>query len=526
MTEQQLTIEHAFDLGKKFAQQGNPQQAADIFSRIVAAFPAFVPARTELAHITLSHGKPEIAEQVLRPLLASHEKSNVLLMFCNALRLQGKFDEALPLIREAITAAPDLWVFHAMLGAILLMKEDTQQAELAFLQALELNPDSTGTAIELTRLPTKQVHIDQAINNLEALIRIRPNSIIYRYLHCSSIVQSAKLQGFDVAEQLKRTGADATSPEMNALYALFSSGAYFKSGVIPEANRMVQHASDTLKMLNLDVAHLLDQPSKDQVTKLGRYIDEQAITRNDEGDFYQSDDYLAKVYWEYFKQFKTQGPLCSDSSITQHNYLSLARKIIASQAIDAVANFGCFCASNEQILSNEFPGVQFHGIDRAPLIKSLNNEHFKTSNTTYYADDMLHWLEHTSPVNNGMLVHMRTAVYCLPAFLEKLYRLARSKGYRHALLLENVGFDRNTLTYPEFDMGFQSFMLRNWILVHDYPTLLKRCGYEISEQTLVPLVNVNINLLGAPNPDGSESLAGGGWILPDMHLLCLHAIAD
>ena len=527
MTEQQLTLEQAFDLGKRFAQQGNLQQATDIFHRIIAAFPAFAPARTERALVALSQGEPETAEHVLRPLLTSPEKtSEALLLFCEALLLQGKFDEALTLIREAIAAAPDLWLYHLMHGNLLL-KKDPQNAEPAYWRVLELNPDATSTAIVLTQLLTRQVHLDQAIDKLEALIRIRPKSIIYRYMHCSSIVQMAKLKGFDVAESLSSSSTAATSPEMKALYALFSSGAYFQSGAIPKANGMVKQALDTLRTLNLDVSKLLSQPSPDQVTKLERYLDERAVSRNDEEDFYQSDDFLSKVFSEYFETIEANdGPISTDTNITKHTYLSLARKIIVSQGIDTVANFGCFCASTELTLSKEFPDVQFHGIDRAPLIKNLNDEHFKTVNTTYFADDMLRWFEHASPVKKGMLVHMRTAVYCLPVFLEKLYRLARSKGYRHVLLLENVGFDRNTLTYPEFDTGFQSFMLRNWILVHDYPALLNRCGYEVGEQALVPLVNVRIRLLGAPNPDGSESLGLGGWILPDMHLLCLHATAD
>lgn len=527
MNEQQLSLDQAFDLGGKLLQEGDPKQAADIFSRIVAAFPAFVPARIQLAYIANSYGDPGTAERVLRPLMhGTEQNSNVLYTYCKSLLLQGKFDEALTLIREGIATAPDLWRYHQMLGEILEKKGDTQNAEPAFWRCLELNPDNTGTAILLTLSLTRQLHLDQAIDKLEALIRIRPESIIYRYMHCSSIVQRAKIQGFDVVESLSSAITTAISPEMKALYVLFSSAAYFRLGDIPKANRMVKQAHDILRKNNFDFAKLLSSPSPDQTTKLGRYLGEQAINRNNEDDFYLSDDYLTKVYWEYFQVSKQEGSINNDSSITQYNYGSLAREIIASQAIDTVANFGCFCASNEQILSSEFPGVQFHGIDRAPLIKSLNDEHFKTSNTTYYVDDMLHWLEHTSPVKNGMLVHMRTAVYALPAFLEKLYRLARSKGYRHVLLLENVGFDRNTLTYPVFDTGFQSFMLRNWILVHDYPAILKRCGYYVGEQSLVPLVNVNINLFGAPKPDGSESLGSGCWVLPDMHLLCLHATAN
>lgn len=528
MTEQKLTIEQAVALATKFFEAGNFGEAEIILARIIEAAPDSDEARSMLSAIKQSQGDHTSVVGLLTPVLARQPQNDqIRAQLGRVLYSLDRFDEAEPVLRQAVALNASDWASYRILGFVAEKRKDWLAAEENYRRSLELNLAGTGSAICLIRLLTNQLKLGDALDLARLLSTRHPENIVYHYLYGATLVQYAQQGGGEkLAEKFGLASEAVPAQLIQALYDLFSGGACFASGEIKAANLHVRQACQKLEKLGANLPSFLKKPGASEMAKLRGYIKQNALERDDSEDAYQSAEFVSRFYWEYHQVLNEFGPLSNDTTITQSNYLRRARKLLSGELeIDAVANFGCFCASSEHILAQEFPGTRFHGIDRSPQVRELNEQHFKAPNISYHADNMLSWLEHSPTVKNGLLVHMRTAVYCLPAYLERLYPLARRKGYRQILLLENVGFDRNSLAFPRFGTGFEPFILRNWILVHDYPSILERCGYTIHEQALVPLVNVTIGLLGAPTPEGKETLMLGGWLLPDMHLMCLHATA-
>src|SRR4029077_13272224 len=93
-----------------------------------------------------------------------------------ALLLQaGKLDEAEPLVRRAVAAAPANADAHNLFGAILDQRGQTQAAEHEYLAALRLNPKIASARANLGILLARTGRADAAVEAFEAVLRDSPD---------------------------------------------------------------------------------------------------------------------------------------------------------------------------------------------------------------------------------------------------------------------------------------------------------------------------------------------------------------
>ena len=100
----------------------------------------------------------------------------------NALRSQGKLDEAVAAYREAIRLKPDFAEAHVRLGGLLCdEKRDYPAAEAEFREAIRLKPDLAVAYSDLGTALRKHGKLDEAIAAFRETIRLKPDSAEAHY---------------------------------------------------------------------------------------------------------------------------------------------------------------------------------------------------------------------------------------------------------------------------------------------------------------------------------------------------------
>jgi tetratricopeptide (TPR) repeat protein len=166
-------------LGVALHRQGNLDEAISEFHEAIRIDPENAAAHLNLG-VVLCDGKHDFlaAEAVFREairlgpdLAESHTNLG------NALRHQGKVDEALAEHREAIRLKPSLAAAHDHLGALLCdVKRDYPAAEAEFREAIRLSPGSAAPHRNLGVALILQGKPDRAIAEFREVIRLKPDS--------------------------------------------------------------------------------------------------------------------------------------------------------------------------------------------------------------------------------------------------------------------------------------------------------------------------------------------------------------
>src|SRR5260370_22065680 len=105
----------------------------------------------------------------------SREDVASLLREAASLLQAGKLDEAEPLVRRAVAAAPSNADAHNLLGTILDQRGHTQAAEREYLAALRFNPRSTSAHANLGVLLARTGRAEAAVAAFEAVLREVPD---------------------------------------------------------------------------------------------------------------------------------------------------------------------------------------------------------------------------------------------------------------------------------------------------------------------------------------------------------------
>lgn len=157
--------------------------------------------------------------------------------------------------------------------------------------------------------------------------------------------------------------------------------------------------------------------------------------------------------------------------------------------VHTMLDFGVAFGYLNSVLAKEFKDRQFIGVDRSPFVKFYNDHYFgDIKNLSFYAGDVFELLRQKD-LKNGMLFHARTVVCLPPGFAKKLYRAAFQAGIQYVVGVEQVGVSRQTDQFYEFsDSPKESVFFRDFMYIHNYPGLLRECGYEIQD---IDLVNTN-----------------------------------
>jgi tetratricopeptide (TPR) repeat protein len=124
------------------ANKGELPKAASIYRRALELNPSLQIARRALAMVLLESGKSDDAIDVLLDALKTDPRDPEALVILgnHYARQNGQHEVALGLIRRACEVAPDDPVAHNSLGALLLEKDQAEEAVKEFDTALGLDP--------------------------------------------------------------------------------------------------------------------------------------------------------------------------------------------------------------------------------------------------------------------------------------------------------------------------------------------------------------------------------------------------
>jgi hypothetical protein len=164
----------------------------------------------------------------------------------------------------------------------------------------------------------------------------------------------------------------------------------------------------------------------------------------------------------------------------------VTKLLIDNPSIKKVINFGVSYAHVDSELAKLFPNVSFVGIDRSKMTQHYNQELFgDIKNLSFEAGDIFEYLE-SSDQQDSVLFHVRTCVLLPKAFMEKLYKKSHDLGVKFILGFEQIGLSRQTNTPYSFSEADQeSVVFRIFMLIHNYPGILKNQGYSLEKSELL-----------------------------------------
>ena len=71
-------------------------------------------------------------------------------------------------------------------------------------------------------------------------------------------------------------------------------------------------------------------------------------------------------------------------------------------------------------------------------------------------------------------------------FIEELYQSVYSSGFKYISLMEQIGISHQTYKCYDFsDKDKPSVAYRGGMYLHNYPGILKKCGYRVIESKLI-----------------------------------------
>ena len=254
-----------------------------------------------------------------------------------------------------------------------------------------------------------------------------------------------------------------------------------EEGRIDSANSLLAEALSASPLLD----DVLGRPDPTFVEKV-RDCEARRADLPESTDLYHSAQ--VRLGWFHSYRAAVKGPrLSNDVAASLHAHFHLVSRHLGNAS--RVTNFGCFVPEVDQRLSRAFPGVEFIGIDRDADIIDLARTIYPE--LTLRAGDIRDLLE-----GDGILVHTKTATFILPHALQTIYHRAAEQGIRKILVLEPWGLDGISRQYPkgEFNLAF----MRSSMMIHDYPKLLRRAGYAVTESILLPFSWVGMGRMQIP----------------------------
>lgn len=204
------------------------------------------------------------------------------------------------------------------------------------------------------------------------------------------------------------------------------------------------------------------------------------------GDGFVIDNWL--FYWRSYTAFNEfqDGNVALDTGIRRE-----VEKLLSGELAEATTfiDFGAFCGFTIAELAKKYPKVKFIGIDRPQVAKDLNDRTFAAPNVEFIAGDVMDLLASGREFGaRPVLFHSRTAVFCYPAYLQRLYAYALQRGINDIVFQEGSTFSRWHLKF--FEQGRYpaiSMAGRGSTFLHDYPMILGNAGFDIKSSVPIRL---------------------------------------
>lgn len=147
------TSEDLYADGLQMLQDGKPDGAIVLFKNALEKNQSFLNARYQLAKAYMSEEKFELAEKELNKVkLMNPYKREVKLDLAKLYNRLGKPDQAIRNIEEYLLDNSNSADALEVIGRAYKIKRMHKEAEVFFLQALQIDPDKVTTKLELAAL--------------------------------------------------------------------------------------------------------------------------------------------------------------------------------------------------------------------------------------------------------------------------------------------------------------------------------------------------------------------------------------
>ena len=167
--------------GRASSSEGR-QQAKDLADAAIALSPDSPDAHDVMGDLALDALEPEAAEAEFRQARSvDAESSSGRTKLAEALRLQGRFDEAIAELREALRIDPASARAHSGLALALRGQGKTTESIAGYREAIRLDPDLIDAHNGLAVVLAGQGQLEEAVSEFRQIIRIDPDSAIGYY---------------------------------------------------------------------------------------------------------------------------------------------------------------------------------------------------------------------------------------------------------------------------------------------------------------------------------------------------------
>ncbi len=169
-------------IGGRVATAAGRDRAKQLAEAARALAPDSADVHTLMGDLAVDAEEPEAAEAAYRKALAGNESSAPAhIKLAEAIRLQGKFEDAITELREAIRLDPNSALAHSDLGLILRAQGDLAGSIAEYREAIRVDPDSADSHNGLAVALANQGRRDLAVAEFKEMIRIDPDSTLGYY---------------------------------------------------------------------------------------------------------------------------------------------------------------------------------------------------------------------------------------------------------------------------------------------------------------------------------------------------------
>ena len=171
-----FTLPQAIEMAIRAQRGGQPDAAAEIYRRVLAAWPECPDALHFSGLLAFQRGKiAEGTELVSRSLTFAPEHPDFWNNYGNVLKAQDKTSGAAAAYRRAIALRADFADAHSNLGTVLDCEGDSAAAENEFRAAIAVQPEHAEAHLNLGDILKKRGLFAEACAAYEKVIALRPN---------------------------------------------------------------------------------------------------------------------------------------------------------------------------------------------------------------------------------------------------------------------------------------------------------------------------------------------------------------
>lgn len=173
------TIESA--VGGRAPSDEGRLRAHQLAEAAVDLAPDSPDAHEVMGDLLIDASEPEAAEAEFRKALTGDDSASLRTKLAEALRLQGRFQEAIAELREAIRREPGFARAHSGLGLALRAERNLVESTAAYQEALRLDSDLIDAHNGLAVTLANQGKLNDAVAEFREIIRVDPDSAIGYY---------------------------------------------------------------------------------------------------------------------------------------------------------------------------------------------------------------------------------------------------------------------------------------------------------------------------------------------------------